>query len=65
MAFSHQNSKGTTYYLHSRPARGNTGSKLYFFAREEKEGVEPELPKGYEVKETSTGLPVLKKLQTT
>jgi hypothetical protein len=63
MAYSYDNSKGTTYYLHSRPTRGNTGGKLYFFAREEKEGVENDLPEGYEVKETSTGLPVLKKTQ--
>ncbi|MDQ4077670.1 MAG: hypothetical protein M3220_15670 [Chloroflexota bacterium] len=62
MAYSYTNSKGTTYYLHSRDAR-NSNTKLYFFAREEKDGSVDELPEGYEVRETGTGLPVLKKVQ--
>lgn len=61
MAYSYQNKKGTTYYLHSRNARGNSGTKLYFFAREVKDGSVDTLPSGYEVRETDTGLPVLKK----
>ncbi|MBA3532324.1 MAG: hypothetical protein H0T73_10425 [Ardenticatenales bacterium] len=61
MAYSYQNAKGTTYYLHARDAKGGKGTKLYFFAREVKEGPVDALPQGYEVKETNTGLPVLKK----
>jgi hypothetical protein len=61
MAYTYTNSKGKTYHLHQRDARGNTGTKLYFFAGEEKEGTVDELPSGYEVSETSRGLPVLKK----
>lgn len=61
MAYSYTNAKGTTYYLHSRDARGGSGTKLYFFAKEVKDGSVDELPEGYEVRETGTGLPVLKK----
>lgn len=64
MAYSYQNKKGTTYYLHSRNARGSSGAKLYFFAREVKDGSVAALPEGYEVRETGTGLPVLKKSAT-
>ncbi len=60
MAFAYTNQKGSTYYLHSRDAR-NAATKLYFFAREEKEGAVDTLPEGYEVAETGTGLPVLRK----
>lgn len=60
MAYSYQNAKGKTYFLHARDAK-NSATKLYFFAREEKEGAVDQLPEGYEVRETGTGLPVLKK----
>lgn len=63
MPYSYTNSKGTTYYLHARDARGGGGRKLYFFAKEPKEGTVDELPAGYEVSEAGTGLPVLKKAQ--
>ncbi len=62
MAYSYTNQKERTYYLHARDAK-NSNTKLYFFAREEKEGAVDELPEGYEVSETGTGLPVLKKRQ--
>ncbi len=61
MAYQYTNAKGKTYHLHQRDARGNTGTKLYFFAGEPGEGTVDEVPEGYEVSETSRGLPVLKK----
>lgn len=61
MAFTHTNSKGKTYILHSRKAN-NSDTKLYFFAKEEKEGAEDKLPDGYKIIENErTGLPMLKK----
>lgn len=64
MAFSHVNSKGQTYYLHSREVtlKGGRQQRIYFFAREQKEGVIDELPSGFVVIENPrTGLPILKK----
>lgn len=63
MAFSYKNSQGRTYYLHSRETVLKNGrtSTIYFFAREEKDGIVDDLPPGYQVAETDTGLPVLKK----
>ena len=52
---------GTEYYLHCRPAANGT-TKLYFFAKEVKDGAVNSLPDGYEISENpNTGLPVLKK----
>lgn len=62
MAYKYESAKGRTYILHSRPARGSSGKKIYFFAKDERDGAENAIPAGYEVKETKTGLPVLKKL---
>ncbi len=64
MAYSHVNSKGQTYYLHSREVtlKGGRQQRIYFFAREEKDGVINELPSGFVVIENPrTGLPILKK----
>ncbi|OIP06494.1 hypothetical protein COS66_03695 [Candidatus Berkelbacteria bacterium CG06_land_8_20_14_3_00_43_10] len=65
MAFSVQSKKsGQTYYLHSRVVtlRGGRQQKIFFFAREEKDGVLDALPDGYEVMENDrTGLPMLRK----
>lgn len=64
MAFSHVNSKGQTYFLHQRDVtlKGGRVQRIYFFAREEKEGVIDALPQGYIVVENPrTGLPILKK----
>ncbi len=64
MAFSKTNSKGQTYYLNSKDVvlRGGRPQTIYFFAKEEKEGVLDELPAGYEVMENErTGLPMLRK----
>jgi hypothetical protein len=63
MAFSFKNSKGNTYFLHSRETTLKNGQKstIYFFAKEAKKGNIDEVPKGYKVAETANGLPVLKK----
>jgi hypothetical protein len=63
MAFSVQNAKGVTYFLHSSSKTTSTGKTqtLYFFAKEQKAGVLEAIPAGYTVAETATGLPVLKK----
>jgi hypothetical protein len=63
-AFSYENSKGTTYYLHARARKVASGKTvtLYFFAKKPGRGVVAELPEGYKVTESSrTGLPILKK----
>jgi hypothetical protein len=63
MAFSFKNTKGVTYYLHSRSTATKTGKDrtLYFFSKEKKAGVMDAVPAGYQVSETANGLPVLKK----
>jgi hypothetical protein len=63
MAFTYTNSKGTTYILHSRETVLKNGRRqtLYFFAKTMKEGALDAVPAGYQVVETRTGLPVLKK----
>ncbi len=63
MAYTFTNSKGQTYYLHgrSRPTKSGKATTLYFFSKEQKEGVQDALPAGYTVAEMATGLPVLKK----
>jgi len=53
MAYSHTNSKGTTYYLHSN-------GKMFFFSREIKAGALDALPAGKVVVEMKTGMLVLK-----
>jgi hypothetical protein len=61
MAYSYKTKAGKTYYLHGRPAKGSSGTMLYFFAGEVKPGALDAVPNGYVVSETSRGLPVLKK----
>lgn len=67
MAFAHTNKKGQTYFLHEKRVtlRGNNRQQtIYFFSREQKEGVLEAIPPGYQVVETaSSGLPVLKKAE--
>ncbi len=65
MAYSITNSKGQTYYLHTKEVtlKGGRLQRIYYFAK----AVKPEdsldaLPAGYMVSEnTRTGLPMLKK----
>ncbi len=53
VGYSHKNSKGNTYHLHSK-------GRLFFFSKEPKGSIE--LPVGYKVIENKkTGLPMLKK----
>ena len=64
MAYSHTNSKGTTYFLHSTTSVSKSGKErtLYYFAKTVKEkGSLDAVPAAYEVSETKNGLPVLKK----
>ena len=58
MAYSHVNSKGQTYWLHSRDV-GSKGAKLFFFSKSQ-EGA-TDLPDAYCVIEGPTGLPMVKK----
>ncbi len=64
MAYSFTNSKGTTYYLHTKRSMTSTGKErvLFYFSKELKEGEALDaVPAGYSVAEMKTGLPVLKK----
>jgi hypothetical protein len=64
MAYSYKNSRGQTYYLHSRKAgRGGTSNRdLFYFGKEAKENALDKMPEGYEVVESErTGLPILRK----
>ncbi len=63
MAYAFTNSKGVTYYLHTRRQAAASGKErvLYFFSKEVKEGSLDQVPAGYDVVEMKTGLPVLKK----
>ncbi|MBW4061723.1 hypothetical protein HJC99_04100 [Candidatus Saccharibacteria bacterium] len=64
MAFQHTNSKGQIYNLHMKDVtlKGGRLQRIYFFARDVREGAVDVLPAGYMVVENAkTGLPVLKK----
>jgi len=63
-AYSYTNSKGQTYYLHTREVTLKNGrtQRIFFFARDIRDGALEAVPAGYEVVETKrTGMPVLKK----
>ena len=64
MAYAFTNSKGVTYYLHTKKSTTSTGKErtLFYFSKEVKEGTLDAVPTGYKVVEMKTGLPVLKKL---
>jgi hypothetical protein len=63
MAYAFTNSKGVTYYLHTKKSMTSTGKErtLFFFSKEVKDGTLDSVPDGYKVVEMKTGLPVLKK----
>jgi hypothetical protein len=64
MAFSYQNAKGVTYYLHGKKVTLKNGrmQQIYYFARDVRAEALNEVPAGYAVVETKrTGMPVLKK----
>ena len=62
MGYSHQNSKGKTYFLHSKDVvlKGGRNQTIYYFAKEAKAGA-CDLPAAKTVVEnTKTGRPILK-----
>lgn len=59
MGYSQQNSKGVTYYLHSRDGKG--GAKLFFFSKDPNNSVD--LPDHLQVVESPTGMLMVKKKQ--
>jgi hypothetical protein len=63
MAYTFKNSRGVTYYLHTKKALLRGGERqIYYFSKEQKENATDQIPDGYEIKESErTGLPVLKK----
>jgi hypothetical protein len=63
MAYGFTNSKGVTYYLHTKKTVAASGKErvLFFFSKEIKEGALDAVPSAYDVVEMKTGLPVLKK----
>ncbi len=64
MAYAYKNSKGQTYYLHTRKVTLKNGreQQIYFFARDIRDGALDDVPAPYMVVETKrTGMPVLKK----
>ncbi len=64
MAYEFKNSKGVSYFLHSREVELKGGRKqvIYFFARDVRPGALNAVPAGYIVQETTkTGMPILKK----
>ena len=63
MSYSHTNSKGTTYILHSKDVtlRGGRNQTIYYFSKSEGANA-CDLPSGKKVIENDrTGLPFLKK----
>lgn len=65
MAYAYTNSKGTTYYLHSKDTTLKNGrvQTIYFFAKTVKDDANAldAVPEGRMVAESKNGLPVLKK----
>ncbi len=64
MAYSHTNSRGNTYFLHSKDVilRGGREQTIYYFGKEAKSNALDAVPEGFKIIESSrTGLPILKK----
>ena len=65
MAFQTKNSRGQTYFLHTKEVtlRGGRQQRIYYFAKAEKPGEGlAAMPAGFQVSENvRTGLPMLKK----
>jgi hypothetical protein len=64
MAYEFKNSRGTSYFLHSKQVnlKGGRLQTIYFFARDIRPGALDAVPEGYMVQETTkTGMPILKK----
>ena len=61
--FSHKNSKGVEYWLHTREVklRGGKMQRIFFFSKNSSGSTD--MPEGYKVIESKrTGLPLLKKI---
>ncbi len=64
MAFEFTNKKGVKYYLHFKDVnlKGGRVQRIYFFARDVRDGSLDEVPEKFKVIETErTGMPILKK----
>ena len=64
MAYEFTNSKGVKYYLHFKDVnlKGGRVQRIYFFARDVRDGSLDEVPEKFKVIETErTGMPILKK----
>lgn len=64
MAYEFKNSKGVSYFLHSKQVslKGGRMQTIFFFARDVRPGALDSVPAGYTVVETAkTGMPILKK----
>ncbi len=64
MAYEFTNSKGVKYYLHFKDVnlKGGRIQRIYFFARNIRDGSLDEVPEKFKVIETErTGMPILKK----
>ena len=64
MSYSQNNSKGQQYYLHMKDVtlKGGRLQRIYFFARDVRDGACEAIPDGYiAVEYPRTGLLVLKK----
>lgn len=64
MAYSHTNSKGVTYYLHSKEVtlRGGKKQRIFYFAKDERPEAVDALPDAYKVIENPrNGFLTLKK----
>ncbi len=64
MAFEFTNKKGVKYYLHFKDVnlKGGRIQRIYFFARDVRDGSLDEVPEKFKVIETErTGMPILKK----
>lgn len=57
MGYSHTNSKGVTYHLHTKTTA--RGAKLFFFSKDPNDSID--LPEVFQVIEGPTGLPMVKK----
>ena len=66
MAFEFTNTKGVKYHLHFKDVnlKGGRIQRIYFFARDVRDGSLDAVPDGYEVMETQrTGMPILRKIR--
>jgi hypothetical protein len=64
MAYEFKNSRGVSYFLHSKQVnlKGGRLQTIYYFARDVRPEALNAVPEGYVVQETTkTGMPILKK----